>query len=205
MIHARDAVPLAKAWLRAVPDVHAQYPYLLAEMYGYSMAAANLSLPHAQVHHLMVSNVGAGGEGWPFVDRLPPERACDPTLLDDEAHRLPFFLHYCQRYEHVDKPPYADTAWIFSKYQVPDEILQCPAGSASLEDAPRAAKKQGGDRKRMKLADDGFLPEPPVAVDYPESTKTKRNVFSFCIATRRTNLAARDYRRWFCEQSHAAR
>ena len=125
--------------------------------------------------------------------------------MTDDSLKLPHFLHYCQRYEHVDKPPYADTAWIFSKYQVPDEILQCPAGSASLEDAPRAAKKQGGDRKRMKLADDGFLPEPPVAVDYPESTKTKRNVFSFCIATRRTNLAARDYRRWFCEQSHAAR
>ena len=64
VIHARDAVPLAKAWLRAVPDVHSQYPYLLAEMYAYSMAAANLSLPHAQVHHLMVSNAQAGGEGW---------------------------------------------------------------------------------------------------------------------------------------------
>ena len=45
------------------PVVHAQYPYLLAEMYAYSMAAANLSVPHAQVHHLMVSNVEAGGEG----------------------------------------------------------------------------------------------------------------------------------------------
>ncbi|KAH8056762.1 hypothetical protein JL721_9880 [Aureococcus anophagefferens] len=68
LVHSRDATALAKAWLDAVPAVHAQYPYLLAEMYAYSMAAANLSLPHGQVHHLMVSNTGAGGEGWNWVD-----------------------------------------------------------------------------------------------------------------------------------------
>ena len=96
VIHARDAVPLARAWLRAVPDVHAQYPYLLAEMYAYSMAAANLSLPHAQVHHLMVSNAQAGGEGWDWVDSVPREQirggAADstPPLATRFDASLPF-------------------------------------------------------------------------------------------------------------------
>ena len=52
-----------------MPGVHSQYPHLLAEMYAYSMAAANLSLPHAQLHNYMVSNTGVDmGEGWEWVD-----------------------------------------------------------------------------------------------------------------------------------------
>ena len=202
---AADWRPIATNWTHLMPMAVARNFGNLAEMYAMVVAVADLGIRPAMINSMMVSNTGAGDEAWPWVDAIPKARTCDPAILTDDSLKLPHFLHYCQRYEHVDKPPYADTAWIFSKYQVPDEILQCPAGSASLEDAPRAVKKTGGDRKRMKLADDGFLPEPPVAVDYPESTKTKRNVFSFCIATRRTNLAARDYRRWFCEQSHAAR
>ena len=56
----------------------------------------------------------------------------------------------------------------------------------------------------MKLAGDGFLPEPPTTVDLGDraGVAALRNVFSFCVATRRTNLAARDYRRWFCEKQH---
>lgn len=114
---------------------------------------------------------------------------------------LPTFLHYCQRYEHTAKPPYDESAWIFSKYQVPDAILQCPAGEENLEDGAPPRKKAG--RLRMRLDDAGFLPEPPTTVDAHllsgGSGRAKlRNMFSFCAATRLTNLAARDYRRWFC-------
>ena len=134
---------------------------------------------------------------------MPPERACDPTLLDDAAHRLPFFLHYCQRYEHVEKPPYDESNWIYSKYQVPDEILHCPAGTHDLE-GERPKKK--ASRQRMRLDADGFLPEPSATVDASVLTGTSgrarlRHVWAFCAATRRTNLAARDYRRWFCAKN----
>ncbi len=119
----------------------------------------------------MVSNVDAGGEGWPFVDLLPPARACDPTLLDDEAYRLPFFLHYCQRYEHTEKPPYDESYWIYSKYQVPDGILDCPAGTHALEGA-RPKKNAAPAKQRMRLDEDGFLPEPSATVDAAALTGT---------------------------------
>ena len=52
------------------------YPYLLAEMYAYSMAAAHDNLPHLQLENYMVSNTESSGEGWPLVDAL--EDACVP-------------------------------------------------------------------------------------------------------------------------------
>ena len=106
---ASDWLPIATNWTGLMPMAVARNFGNLAEMYAMVIAVADLGIRPATVDSLMVSNVGAGGEGWPFVDRLPPERACDPTLLDDEAHRLPFFLHYCQRYEHVEKPPYDES------------------------------------------------------------------------------------------------
>ena len=45
------------------------------------LAARVCGLHLCEPHH---ARAGAGGVGWPFVDRLPPERACDPSLLDDE-------------------------------------------------------------------------------------------------------------------------
>ncbi len=39
------------------PRVYEGYPYLLAEMYAYSMAAAHEKLPHLQLWNYMVSNV----------------------------------------------------------------------------------------------------------------------------------------------------
>ena len=36
--------------------VYEHYPYLLAEMYAYSMAAAHENLPHLQLENWMVSN-----------------------------------------------------------------------------------------------------------------------------------------------------
>ena len=200
---ASDWLPIATNWTGLMPMAVARNFGNLAEMYAMVIAVADLGIRPATVDSLMVSNVGAGGEGWPFVDRLPPERACDPTLLDDEAHRLPFFLHYCQRYEHVEKPPYDESNWIYSKYQVPDEILHCPAGTHDLE-GERPKKK--ASRQRMRLDADGFLPEPSATVDASVLTGTSgrarlRHVWAFCAATRRTNLAARDYRRWFCAKN----
>jgi hypothetical protein len=46
--------------------VYEDYPYLLAEMYAYSMAAAHEQLPHLQVDNYMVSSSDAGGEAWPI-------------------------------------------------------------------------------------------------------------------------------------------
>lgn len=69
-----DMDKLTKTWTEFVPRVYEGYPYLLAEMYAYSMAAAHEKLPHFQFEHFMVSNTDAGGEGWPLIDKLDDVR-----------------------------------------------------------------------------------------------------------------------------------
>ena len=101
---ASDWLPIATNWTGLMPMAVARSFGNLAEMYAMVIAVADLGIRPATVDSLMVSNVGAGGEGWPFVDRLPPERACDPTLLDDEAHRLPFFLRGAARLSTIPLP-----------------------------------------------------------------------------------------------------
>ena len=101
---ASDWLPIATNWTGLMPMAVARNFGNLAEMYAMVIAVADLGIRPATVDSLMVSNVGAGGEGWPFVDRLPPERACDPTLLDDEAHRLPFFLRGAARLSTIPSP-----------------------------------------------------------------------------------------------------
>ena len=154
------------------------------------------------------------------------ERGCDPTILTEPGRPLPTFLHYCQRYEIEElkreaemaaaaaaggdgggggggAPPPSDARapWLFSKYQVPDEILHCPAGSETA--AGGAVAPSAGQRpsKRMKLTDAGFLPEPPLGLT-ATTQKQLRSIFGHCVATRATNQAARDYRKWFCSAAH---
>ena len=176
------------------------------------IAVADLGIRPSVVDSLMVSNVDAGGEGWAWVDGLPMDRGCDPATLAGDAP-LPTFLHYCQSYEIAQLKAAAlaegvggrgpngnegtderGAFWLFSKYQVPDEILHCPAadGGAAADGAPASKKK-----KNMKLDALGFLPEPPHDLE-ATTTKELRHIFSHCVATRQTNQAARDYRRWFC-------
>lgn len=198
------------------------------------IAVADYGIRPVMIDNLMVSNVGAGGEGWPWVDKLPMDRGCDPSILTDPDFELPSFLHYCQRYEIDELKAEAAKSglggsgangndgatdergafWMYTKYQVPDEILHCPAGSRALEggdaegggaDADAAntkKKKQKPSNKKLKLDAEGFLPEPPTHLVATKKAHL-RNIFAHCAATRATNQAARDYRRWFCEADHS--
>lgn len=94
-----DLVRLAEVWTTFVPRVYSFYPYLLAEMYAYSMAAAHLDLPHFQMEQYMVSNTEAGAEGWPWVDSL--EDSCmspDAVGIFYRDKPIPTVLHYCQTF-----------------------------------------------------------------------------------------------------------
>ena len=71
----------------------------LAEMYALTLAVADYGIRPVMIDSLMVSDVKAPGEGWPWIDKLPMNRGCDRTILTDAAFQLPTFLHYCQRYE----------------------------------------------------------------------------------------------------------
>jgi peptidyl serine alpha-galactosyltransferase len=87
-------------------------------MYAYSMASAHESLPHLQVDHYMVSNVEAGGEGWPWVDALP--EVCLPPNSDNvyyPGQNIPTVAHFCQTYRIGE--------YMFTKRRVPHNIFDC--------------------------------------------------------------------------------
>jgi hypothetical protein len=202
---ASDWLPLATNWTNLMPMAVERNFGNLAEMYAMVIATADLNIRPARIDNMMVSNVGSGGEGWPWVDKLPMDKACDPSILTDPKYALPIFLHYCQTYRinSISELSHGAEAanMIFSKYQVPDEILKCPAGSTASEGIKELNHE--GSQKKMRLTKEGFLPEPS-----PQLTVVKlnqlRNVFSHCTATRSTNKAAADYRRWFCSVSHGS-
>lgn len=123
----RDMHAIAGKWTEYVPRVHKQYPYLLAEMYAFCIAAAHLELPFQLIESLMVSNTGSGGEGWPMVDKLPHENLCEIAKKPNhEKDPVPSVIHLCQRY--------AVGEWFFSKRKMVKTFFECD--SPLLEEPP---------------------------------------------------------------------
>lgn len=144
----RDMYAIADKWTEFVPKVHKEYPYLLAEMYAYCIAAAHLELPHQLIDSLMISNVGTGGEGWPMVDALPTENLCEIAKKPNhEEHPVPSVIHFCQRYTVGD--------WFFSKRKMKKNFFQCD--SPLLEEPPSNViaesdfqRPPGGNRRDLE-------------------------------------------------------
>jgi len=115
----RDMYRISVKWSEFVPRVHEQYPYLLAEMYAFCIAAAHLGLKHQIIDSLMISNPDTGGEGWSLIDQIPPEETCDfAREPDHNKYALPSVIHACQRYS-VGKE------WFFGKRRIPKDIYDC--------------------------------------------------------------------------------
>jgi hypothetical protein len=53
---AKDFYNIVTTWRMLAQPVHEQYPYLLSEMFAYSLAAAHLELPHQLAQSFMVSD-----------------------------------------------------------------------------------------------------------------------------------------------------
>jgi hypothetical protein len=114
-----DMYQIALKWTEFVPKVHAQYPYLLAEMYAFCIAAAHLKLRHQLIDSLMASNPDTGGEAWPLVDKIPPEDMCEFAAHPDHSkYALPSVVHLCQRYS-------VGEDWFFGKHKIPHDIYEC--------------------------------------------------------------------------------
>jgi hypothetical protein len=181
-------VRISKSWNLFVPRVYnGGYPFLLAEMYAYSMAAAHESLPHLQMEHYMISNIDAYGEGWPLVDQLPDEDVCKDA--DENGHflakqPLPVLIHYCQSFK-IHK-------YLFGKRRLPQDIFSCehplfielPIGYGSFpESAGNQATNSKEDLKARKLY--------------------KRNAFMVCTIHRAINAALTHYKSVMCDSSTA--
>ncbi len=143
----RDMHAIAEKWSEFVPRVHKEYPYLLAEMFAYCIAAAHLELPHQIIDSLMVSNTSGGGEGWPMVDALPRENHCEIARKHKhEDYPVPSVIHYCQRY--------AIKEWFFGKRKMEKDFFTCE--SPLMEEPPNNIVEvsdykapYGGGRKEL--------------------------------------------------------
>eukprot|EP00586_Coscinodiscus_wailesii_P002275 CAMPEP_0172492028 /NCGR_PEP_ID=MMETSP1066-20121228/23000_1 /TAXON_ID=671091 /ORGANISM="Coscinodiscus wailesii, Strain CCMP2513" /LENGTH=381 /DNA_ID=CAMNT_0013261397 /DNA_START=423 /DNA_END=1568 /DNA_ORIENTATION=- len=115
---AKDMHNIVIKWTEFVTKVFEEFPYLMAEMHAYSIAAANLKLPHQLVDSMMISDVPANREGWKFIDKMPVAHRCDiASNIYEYSGKLPKTLHYCQDYAVGD--------WFFSKSSFPTNFFTC--------------------------------------------------------------------------------
>jgi len=174
----RDMYAIAKKWAEFVPLVHREFPYLLAEMYAFCIAAAHLNLPHKLVKSLMISSWDCDFEGWLFIDRLSGNETCRlAQSANHEENPLPNVIHYCQSYHVSD--------WFFSKYKFASSFFSCEC--PLLETPPSTIGTMNFITKR----DD-------IRVDIKEK-QSKRNAFMLCGITSLFNEAANFFKTTKCE------
>jgi len=114
LLTARDMYRLAYHWAKFLPTINEQFVGMMAEMYGYCMAAAHLNLRHQIAIGFMVSNVDMDrGEGWAFMDNVTD----DICQIEKLAHKAPHVIHICQRYSIGE--------FFLNKYLMPDGFIGC--------------------------------------------------------------------------------
>ena len=176
---ASDMHTIAVGWTDVVPHVHKQYPNLLAEMFGFCLAAAHNELPHQRLDSLMVSAVDMnGGEGWEMVDKIPAEEVCGfAAHADHSKYPVPNVIHFCQRY--------GTGKYFFTKRKVPHDIFTCESPLMLLPPPDSAAKYD------YRISPDGTQQElGPV--------RKVREAFAACAVIQAVNEASGYFKRKHC-------
>ena len=177
LVHKNDMIKIGKTWTKFVPRVYEHYPYLLAEMYAYSMAAAHENLPHLQLENWMVSNTDVHpGEGWPHVDAL--EDSCMPPDSNGiyyPGQNLPTVMHFCQFFRAGD--------FGFQKRRVPKDIFTC---DQRMFAEPYANLSSATYRIKNKVRED------------LKPRQAKRHAFAIGVLHRSINAAISDYKDRMC-------
>eukprot|EP00602_Paraphysomonas_sp_CaronLab_P013482 CAMPEP_0185041196 /NCGR_PEP_ID=MMETSP1103-20130426/40150_1 /TAXON_ID=36769 /ORGANISM="Paraphysomonas bandaiensis, Strain Caron Lab Isolate" /LENGTH=238 /DNA_ID=CAMNT_0027580817 /DNA_START=389 /DNA_END=1104 /DNA_ORIENTATION=- len=179
ILESSDMLRLTQSWVRLVPRVYENYPYLLAEMFAYAMAAAHERLPHLRVDHFMVSNVHVHGEGWPWVDALGDDVCVTPVggvFFPDSP--MPTFVHYCQRYlvENLG----------FWKRSVDHHVFSC---EAPMLIEPSIHLSTPNSTPKLKQGND------------QELRYNRRNGFMLCTIHRAFNAALEYYKSKMCHKN----
>ncbi|CAB9530622.1 expressed unknown protein [Seminavis robusta] len=172
-----DMYQISDKWAEFAVPTHAQYPFLLAEMFAMCLAAAHLNLPHQITQSFMVSDVGTGGlEGWKYgIDQYSGTDMCEEGKIPEE--KLPNVLHYCQRYW-LGK-------WFIGKYKLPKDFISCE--SPLLKVPP----------KDVALQYD-FAVAPTGEIKKLNKDHVKRNAWMLCRFIPALNEAARFYKETHC-------
>ena len=149
IVEKDDLHRIANTWTKFVPQVYEGYPYLLAEMYAYSIASAHENLPHLQLDHYMVSNTDAGGEGWDWVDKLEDVCAPPENGIYFPGKPLPTLLHFCQFYR-------ADELG-FQKRRLAADAFSCEAPMLKEPPANMGFTDHKTTDKKVNMFDYSFL------------------------------------------------
>jgi len=186
-----DMYKIAVRWAEFVPLVHKQYPYLLAEMFAFCIAAAHLELPHQNIDSLMISNVDCAGEGWDFVDAISEKEgtkdfctiAMDPPMSrmglsptsPSSPLAVPSVVHFCQRYFIGD--------WFFGKRKMPKNFFTCESALLAEPPGDIVSTVDFGGPKKMDLK------------------HRKRNGFSVCSLIGAVNRAGEFFKKKTCSST----
>jgi hypothetical protein len=190
---------IAESWWLFVPRVHKQYPHLLAEMYGFTMAVANLTLPWSLMSHYMVSDPGTMSptEAWSWVDDLilaggntsNPQTSSNVCAGADStttplatrnrnAVALPTTLHYCQTYKQLQQDGSVSGDHVFAKRKIPHDFFRCTGGEPLPFDAAKITTGLGANPSLTEL----------------------RTAFMLCHVIPIVNSALASYKRDVCGQ-----
>jgi len=180
VIHIQDVFALSKRWSELVPPTYDEYPLLYAEMFAYSMAAADLDLKHNLMNNLFTGCMThwpyAQGKGESnaleksakayadFIENSPEKNGDHEGASSCFLHPLkpPPFLHYCSRYSFVTPYPSQNGSkrntpqyHFFAKRRVDHDIFDCGLNNrTSLEPfiSDKPEKKEGGHKDWNVLA-----------------------------------------------------
>jgi len=196
-----DWKDLLPKWHEFTPRVYEQYPKLLAEMYGFTMAAADRRLKFALSSSYMVSDTRTMSptESWVWIDeygesaravcegarinRLPDETLRrlkhygygyqDDTISTSTvgAGPLPTTLHYCQRYDFANHT--------FAKRKIRHDFFRCD-GTPMEFDADAIMRE-------LDFVDESVLPESQKKVQ-------RRMAYMICHLIPLMNLALEEYK-----------
>jgi peptidyl serine alpha-galactosyltransferase len=109
----RDMWKLAKRWTELCIEVKKVYPQMLAEMYAYILAAADLNIVHTVSHSLMWSDPKVQySEPWDWVESMDTNVLCEqmPSSIAN-------VLHYCQ--------PFSLGDWAIFKTDLRGRMHKC--------------------------------------------------------------------------------
>jgi len=188
MLHLDDFTEMLPFWRNFTRDARKAVPELIAEMYGYSLAAAHLGLKHVRLNNLMLSDTrpGSYGEDWDKLGyETDPCKDGKPVTLTDEPN-LPNWMHMAQRY-----------AWNFHKRHVPWDILECDA--KMLPTPPKDMFEKSSTVGAMSTCQFNNQGNGPGASP-PQVQKTceKRAAWVTCMLIPMINNGLEDYKREFC-------
>jgi hypothetical protein len=192
MATGRDMFAIVNIWCELVPRVHSVYGALLGEMYGWSLAAAHLGLPHTLATSFMISATGiGGGEGWPLIDQLKDDELCEFSTSKEKEDKLPYVIHYCQSYW-IGK-------WFIGKYRLDSDFLSSCEKPLLLE--PPTDVKQWQYDYYIRPGGVPYGVKEPIR----STTTARQEQFMICQIISRLNEAATWYRNETCEKGQANR